>query len=66
MNTSEVEEIHNVSHGFFSLARYTGTCKINGVLYVYDPMRDVLVREDIVKKRAKEAKAKKKRALGET
>lgn len=46
------EEIHGVSHSQFSIARYYGGIKFNGVEYVYDPARDVLVRKDVVKERA--------------
>ncbi len=52
------EEIHNVSHGFFSISRYYGGCRAYGHHYFYDPVRDVLIREDVLKARAKEAKAR--------
>jgi len=56
-------EIHGVSNSYFSVSRYYGGCRFNGYYYVYDPRTDVLIREDIFKQRAKEAKesAKKKR-----
>jgi len=47
------EEIHNVSMGYFSIARYYGGCKFNGHDYVYDATRDVLIRGDIFKARHK-------------
>ena len=53
------EEIHYVSKTIFSIARYYGGCQAYGHhYYVYDPIRDVLVREDVLKAKAKEAKAK--------
>lgn len=54
------EEIHNVSMGFFSIARYYGGIKFQGVYYAYDPTRDVLVRDDVLKARAKAEREKKK------
>ena len=56
------EEIHGVSHGFFSISRYYGGCTFRGHRYVYDPTRDVLVREDVMKRRAQEARQAKKEA----
>lgn len=49
----QVEEIHDVRYSMFSVARHFGGCKAQGVHYVYDPTRDVLVRADVHKKRAK-------------
>lgn len=46
-------EIHGVSTGFFSVARYYGGCKAFGTEYVYDPTEDVLVRKDCLKIYAK-------------
>lgn len=47
------EEIHEVSRSQLSIARYYGGIKFNGTHYVYDPTRDVLIREDIHRERAK-------------
>lgn len=47
------EEIHGVSQSQFSIARHYGGIKFNGTPYVYDPTRDVLIREDIHRARAK-------------
>lgn len=54
---SAPEEIHNVSHGYFSVARHYGGCKISGHSYVYDPTRDVLIRSDVLKARRKAERA---------
>lgn len=37
--------IHQVSHGFFFVARYSGGCNINGSFYVYNPENDTLVKQ---------------------
>lgn len=59
MSTNAPDEIHNVSHGILSVARYFGGAKFNGHSYVYDPTRDVLIRADVLKARkAAERKAK--------
>ena len=54
----QVEEIHEVRYGMFSVARHFGGCTIMGVHYVYDPNRDVLIRADVHKRRQKEARKK--------
>lgn len=51
------EEIHGVSKSQFSIARYYGGIKYNGTVYVYDPTRDVLIRADLLKSRAKKGTA---------
>ncbi len=56
MSEENPEEIHDVSHSQFSIARYYGGCKLNGVDYHYDPERDVLVRHDVLSQRKREAK----------
>lgn len=48
------EEIHNVKTSQFSIARHFGGVTINGRFYCYDPVRDVLTREDVVKRTQKE------------
>lgn len=45
------ETIRSVSKGQFSIARYSGGCKVNGADYHYDPANDELVRMDIWKAR---------------
>ena len=45
------EEIHDVKFGFFSVARHLGGCTFNGARYTYDPTRDVLIRDDVLKAR---------------
>lgn len=50
------EEIHEVSMSPFSIARHYGGIKFNGTVYIYDPTRDVLIREDIHQARSKEGK----------
>jgi hypothetical protein len=54
------EEIHGVSASFFSVSRFYGGCTFQGYQYVYDPARDVLVRADVVKRRARETRQAKK------
>lgn len=51
------EEIHGVSQGQFSIARYYGGCTFRGAAYTYDAERDVLVRNDILKARRAKNKA---------
>ena len=58
------EEIHNVSHSQFSIARHFGGIRFNGAGYTYDPTRDVLIRDDVLKARAA-AERKAKRAAAE-
>ena len=41
--------IANVSTSYFSVARYSGGVKINGKLFLYCPIRDILVRDDWMK-----------------
>lgn len=50
------EIIHNVSATQFSIARHYGGCTVNGVYYYYDPRDDTLMREDVFKAHAAEAK----------
>lgn len=45
------ETIRYVSKGQFSIARYSGGCKVNGANYHYDQANDELVRMDIWKAR---------------
>jgi hypothetical protein len=39
----------NVSHTQFSIARYSGCCRINGEIYTYLPGTDELIRNDVLK-----------------
>ena len=41
------EEIHGVSQSQFSIARHYGGITFNGTPYIYDPVRDVLIRGDL-------------------
>lgn len=41
--------ITDVSSSFFSVARYSGGAKIQGELYIYQPERDILIKNDWVK-----------------
>lgn len=56
------EEIHGVSMSQLSIARHYGGCKFNGHSYTYNPVTDVLVRDDVLAARAKAAKASAKKA----
>ena len=60
--TDAPEEIHNVSASQFSIARHFGGLRLNGHNYFYDPLRDILVRDDVLKRRAKEAEEARKAA----
>lgn len=39
--------IGNVSYGFFSVARYSGGCRIQHEYYIYEPPIDALIRDDV-------------------
>lgn len=52
------EEIHNVSQGYFSVARYYGGCEAYGTQYVYIIPDDKLVRIDLIKNYKKKNYAK--------
>ena len=56
------EEIHGVSQGFFSVSRHFGGCTFQGQRYFYDPTLDVLVRADVVTRRARKSRQEKKKA----
>lgn len=58
------EEIHNVSKSQFSIARHFGGIRFNGVGYTYDPTRDVLIRDDVLKSRAAAQRKVKRAAKG--
>lgn len=51
------EEIRGVSRSQFSVARHYGGCTFQRASYAYDPVRDVLIRRDVLARRQKEAKA---------
>ena len=57
---SHPDEIHGVSQSQFSVARHYGGITFNGAHYTYIPHEDKLVRDDILKARAKAAKDAKK------
>ena len=46
-----------VSMTQFSIARHYGGCKVDGKHFVYNPLDDSLIREDVVKWIAKRKKA---------
>jgi hypothetical protein len=48
----------NISHSQFSVVRYSGGCKVHGKHYLYNPVDDSLIREDVVKWVAKRKKNK--------
>ena len=50
--------ITNVSHTQFSIARYYGAINFNGFKYIYYPDTDELIREDVMRWKAKQLKAK--------
>jgi hypothetical protein len=52
--------VTNVSHTQLSIARYYGTINFNGFKYIYNPMADELIREDVLKWKTKQWRAKQK------
>jgi hypothetical protein len=50
--------ITNVTQTQFSIARYYGGINFNGSMYIYCPDTDELIREDVMKWKAKQLKAK--------
>ena len=46
--------VTNVSHTQLSIARYYGTINFNGFKYIYHPMTDELIREDVLKWQTKQ------------
>lgn len=52
------ERYYHVSQTQLSTARHFGCAKINGAFYVYDPKKDELIRDDVLRREAKAAKAK--------
>lgn len=44
------ETITNASQSQFSIARYSGGCRVDGTEYKYDPDTDTLVRLDVWEK----------------
>lgn len=55
------ERIYQVRDSQLSIARYYGGIRFCGDYYVYDPLLDVLIREDVLKAEAREAKEKRQR-----
>jgi hypothetical protein len=53
--------VTNVSHTQLSIARYYGTINFNGFKYIYYPDTDELIREDVMRWKAKQLKAKHKK-----
>lgn len=51
----------SVSMTQLSIARHYGGCKVQGKHFVYNPLDDSLIREDVVKWLAKRKKADKSR-----
>lgn len=45
----EAKVIKNVSKTQFSVARYSGVCKINGKEYIYNPKTDELILKSYFK-----------------
>ncbi len=54
------DEIHGVSQSQFSIARHYGGITFNGAHYTYIPHEDKLIRDDVLKARAKAARDAKK------
>ena len=52
--------VTNVSMTQLSIARYYGTINFNGFKYIYNPMTDELIREDVLKWQTKQCRAKQK------
>ena len=68
MDTKNVERIaiEHWMNGPLSIARHSGGCRVNGVVYLVDPRTNELVREDVVKREAKERRAAKKALADQT
>jgi hypothetical protein len=49
--------IRGVSQTQFSIARYSGGCSYNGDSYTYIPTTDELIRDDVLKWKAKQKEA---------
>ena len=41
--------VFNVSTSIFSIARHSGGAKIQGKMFIYDPINDALIRNDLMK-----------------
>ena len=54
--------ITNVTQTQFSIARYYGGINFNGSMYIYYSDTDELIREDVMKWKAKQLKAKQLKA----
>jgi hypothetical protein len=52
--------VTNVSHTQLSIARYYGAINFNGFKYIYHPMTDELIREDVLKWQTKQWREKQK------
>ena len=52
--------VKNVSHTQLSIARYYGSINFNGFKYIYNPMADELIREDVLKWKTKQWREKQK------
>ena len=50
------DKYYNISHSQLSIARMYGGCKINGKMYIYNPVEDSLTLESLVKKKPKTKK----------
>lgn len=62
LDTATPFAIGGVSNSQLSIARYYGGCTYNGRHYVYMPMTDEIIRDDVVKWLAKHRKRQKKQA----
>ena len=54
--TDHPERIYHASKTIYSIARYYGACIIQGKRYIYNPVDDVLIRDDVLKAEAKRIK----------
>ena len=52
--------VTNVSQTQLSIARYYGSINFNGFKYIYNPMADELIREDVLKWKTKQWREKQK------
>ena len=53
--------VTNVSMTQLSIARYSGIIRFNGYTYIYYPYTDELIRDDVMRWKAKQLKAKHKK-----
>lgn len=54
------QHIAAASFSIFSLARIYGSCRIDGMVYIYEPETDTLHREDVWKEMKRQERRRKR------